>query len=121
MSWAFITALKRNPQQSYVQLLNSIREELEAKYTQKPQLSCSHPLSKSLSLSYCHDAFAKTGFVKGSGGESSDESDVEEEEDTKMKGIEEEYEEEDETCSEESDDTKMALDPSGGGGCNATR
>ena len=45
MSWAFITALKKNPQQSYVQLLNSIREELESKYTQKPQLSCSHPLS----------------------------------------------------------------------------
>lgn len=44
MSWAFITALKKNPQQSYVQLLNSIREELESKYTQKPQLSCSHPL-----------------------------------------------------------------------------
>ena len=44
MSWAFITALKKNPQQSYVQLLNSIRDELESKYTQKPQLSCSHPL-----------------------------------------------------------------------------
>lgn len=49
MSWAFITALKKNPQQSYVQLLNSIRDELESKYTQKPQLSCSHPLSKLLS------------------------------------------------------------------------
>ena len=47
MSWAFITALKKNPQQSYVQLLNSIRDELESKYTQKPQLSCSHPLSQS--------------------------------------------------------------------------
>ena len=46
MSWAFISALKKNPQQSYVQLLNSIRDELSAKYTQKPQLSCSHPLSK---------------------------------------------------------------------------
>ncbi len=44
MSWAFITAMKKNPQQSYVQLLNSIREELATKYTQKPQLSCSHPL-----------------------------------------------------------------------------
>lgn len=44
MSWAFITALKKNPHQSYVQLLNSIREELETKYSQKPQLSCSHPL-----------------------------------------------------------------------------
>ncbi|KAI4160090.1 MAG: hypothetical protein LQ342_006041 [Letrouitia transgressa] len=48
MSWAFITALKKQPQQSYVQLLNSIRDELESKYTQKPQLSCSHPLSKIL-------------------------------------------------------------------------
>ena len=46
MSWAFIAALKKNPQQSYVGLLNSIRDELESKYTQKPQLSCSHPLSK---------------------------------------------------------------------------
>lgn len=48
MSWAFITAIKQNPQQSYVQLLNSIRDVLETKYTQKPQLSCSHPMGKSL-------------------------------------------------------------------------
>lgn len=47
MSWAFITSLKKNPNQSYVQLLNSIRDELESKYSQKPQLSCSHPLGKS--------------------------------------------------------------------------
>jgi hypothetical protein len=46
MSWAFINALKKNPQQSYVQLLNSIREELSTKYTQKPQLSCSHPIGE---------------------------------------------------------------------------
>jgi hypothetical protein len=46
MSWAFIAALRKNPQQSYVQLLNSIRDELSTKYTQKPQLSCSHPLGK---------------------------------------------------------------------------
>lgn len=45
MSWAFITSLRKNPNQSYVQLLNSIRDELEGKYQQKPQLSCSHPLS----------------------------------------------------------------------------
>ncbi|CAI6339086.1 unnamed protein product [Periconia digitata] len=45
MSYAFITSLKKNPNQSYVQLLNSIRDELEGKYDQKPQLSCSHPLS----------------------------------------------------------------------------
>ncbi|KAL2752217.1 hypothetical protein ACRALDRAFT_1078245 [Sodiomyces alcalophilus JCM 7366] len=48
MSWAFITSLKKNPQQSYVQLLNSIRDELATKYTQKPQLSCSHPLNTDL-------------------------------------------------------------------------
>ncbi|KAL2013982.1 hypothetical protein VTN00DRAFT_1507 [Thermoascus crustaceus] len=46
MSWAFITALRKNPQQSYVQLLNSIRDELATKYSQKPQLSCSHPLGQ---------------------------------------------------------------------------
>ena len=45
MSWAFVTALKKNPHQSYLQLLNSIRDELSGKYSQKPQLSCSHPLS----------------------------------------------------------------------------
>jgi hypothetical protein len=48
MSWAFITALKKNPQQSYVQLLNSIRDELQTRYTQKPQLSCSHPLGENM-------------------------------------------------------------------------
>ncbi|KAK4233878.1 caspase domain-containing protein [Achaetomium macrosporum] len=48
MSWAFITALKKNPNQSYVQLLNNIRDELQTKYTQKPQLSCSHPLDTDL-------------------------------------------------------------------------
>ncbi|EPS27730.1 hypothetical protein PDE_02674 [Penicillium oxalicum 114-2] len=48
MSWAFIAALRKNPQQSYVQLLNSIRDELASKYTQKPQLSCSHPLDTNL-------------------------------------------------------------------------
>jgi hypothetical protein len=49
MSYAFISALRKNPQQSYVQLLNSIRTELQGKYDQKPQLSCSHPLGKFLS------------------------------------------------------------------------
>lgn len=48
MSWAFVTALKKNPNQSYVQLLNSIRDELQGKYQQKPQLSCSHPLNVDL-------------------------------------------------------------------------
>ncbi|KAK6071567.1 caspase domain-containing protein [Seiridium cupressi] len=49
MSWAFITALRQNPhQQSYVQLLNSIRDVLATKYSQKPQLSCSHPLDTNI-------------------------------------------------------------------------
>ena len=44
MSHAFISAIKANPKQSYVQLLNSVRDILEKEYSQKPQLSCSHPL-----------------------------------------------------------------------------
>lgn len=52
MSWAFINALKKNPQQSYVQLLNSIRDELASKYSQKPQLSCSHPIGEFFSRCY---------------------------------------------------------------------
>lgn len=48
MSWAFITAMNQNGQQTYVQLLNSIRDILQTKYTQKPQLSCSHPLDTDL-------------------------------------------------------------------------
>lgn len=48
MSWAFITALNSKPQQSYVELLNNIRHLLERNYTQKPQLSCSHPLDTDL-------------------------------------------------------------------------
>ncbi|KAJ5733710.1 hypothetical protein N7493_002496 [Penicillium malachiteum] len=46
LSWAFIKSLQQWPQQSYLQLLNTIRAELDGKYTQKPQLSCSHPLGK---------------------------------------------------------------------------
>jgi hypothetical protein len=48
MSWAFISAIKANPKQSYVELLNSVRDVLQTKYTQKPQLSCSHPLDTDL-------------------------------------------------------------------------
>ncbi|KAF8465921.1 metacaspase CasB [Kalaharituber pfeilii] len=44
MSHAFISALRKNPHQSYQQLLQNIRIELEGKYAQKPQLSCSHPI-----------------------------------------------------------------------------
>ncbi|GAA5961581.1 hypothetical protein JCM3765_002636 [Sporobolomyces pararoseus] len=48
MSWAFITALTKYPQQSYLQLLNTVRDELKGKYDQKPQLSCSHELDVNL-------------------------------------------------------------------------
>ncbi|BCR84630.1 caspase family protein [Aspergillus chevalieri] len=48
LSWAFIKSLERWPYQSYLQLLNTIRSELEDRYTQKPQLSCSHPLDTNL-------------------------------------------------------------------------
>ncbi|KAG5518068.1 hypothetical protein PMAC_003254 [Pneumocystis sp. 'macacae'] len=44
MSWAFRNALLKIPNQSYLQLLNSIRCELYQRYDQKPQLSCSHPI-----------------------------------------------------------------------------
>ncbi|KAH9939502.1 putative metacaspase [Amylocystis lapponica] len=44
MSYAFMAALRQNPRQSYQQLLYSIREILRAKYSQKPQLSSSHPM-----------------------------------------------------------------------------
>ena len=47
MSWAFMAALEKKPQQSYVELLNSIRDLLESKYSQLPQLSSSHPMGKS--------------------------------------------------------------------------
>ncbi|RYP32896.1 hypothetical protein DL767_004986 [Monosporascus sp. MG133] len=48
MSYAFIKALTQDPQQSYVELLNSIRDILAHDYSQKPQLSCSHPLDTDL-------------------------------------------------------------------------
>ncbi|XAO21324.1 metacaspase-1 [Cryptococcus bacillisporus CA1280] len=48
MSYAFISALTKYPQQSYVQLLNTIRDELKGKYDQKPQLSASHPMDTNI-------------------------------------------------------------------------
>jgi len=55
LSWAFIKSLERWPYQSYLQLLNTIRSELEDRYTQKPQLSCSHPLGERVSpVRACH-------------------------------------------------------------------
>lgn len=48
MSWAFITSLTKFPQQTYLQLLNTIRDELRGKFGQKPQLACSHELDLNL-------------------------------------------------------------------------
>lgn len=48
MSYAFMTALGENPQQSYQQLLGNLRGILKAKYSQKPQLSSSHPMQTEL-------------------------------------------------------------------------
>ncbi|KAG5643021.1 Ca(2+)-dependent cysteine protease [Asterophora parasitica] len=48
MSYAFITALTENKNQSYQQLLVSIRAILRDKYSQKPQLSSSHPMDTNL-------------------------------------------------------------------------
>ena len=44
MSYAFIEVLRQRPQQTYQELLNNIRDVLKAKYSQKPQLSSSHPM-----------------------------------------------------------------------------
>jgi len=48
MSYAFMNALSHSQQQSYMQLLNSLRDILRAKYSQKPQLSSSHPMDTNL-------------------------------------------------------------------------
>lgn len=48
MSWAITTALRQNKNQSYLQLLNNIRQLLRQKYQQRPQLSSSHPMDMNL-------------------------------------------------------------------------
>ncbi|KAG9296184.1 hypothetical protein G9A89_014776 [Geosiphon pyriformis] len=48
MSFAFISTLTKNRQVSYQQLLNGIRDVLVSKYSQKPQLSASHPMDMNL-------------------------------------------------------------------------
>ncbi|KAM5530406.1 hypothetical protein V8D89_015917 [Ganoderma adspersum] len=48
MSYAFMTCLRQNKQQSYQQLLQNIRGILRQKYSQKPQLSSSHPMDVNL-------------------------------------------------------------------------
>ncbi|CCF59241.1 hypothetical protein KAFR_0G02070 [Kazachstania africana CBS 2517] len=48
MSYAFIKVLNLQPQQSYLSLLQNMRQELRGKYSQKPQLSASHPIDVNL-------------------------------------------------------------------------
>ncbi|GAA5813862.1 hypothetical protein MFLAVUS_007349 [Mucor flavus] len=48
MSYAFTTTLRKNPNQSYQQLLNSVRDILADKYEQRPQMSSSHPIDVNL-------------------------------------------------------------------------
>ncbi|ODQ80840.1 hypothetical protein BABINDRAFT_161043 [Babjeviella inositovora NRRL Y-12698] len=48
MSWSFIQTLSQQPQQSYLALLNNMRGILAPKYSQKPQLSSSHPMDMNI-------------------------------------------------------------------------
>lgn len=48
MSHSFITVMEANPNQSYLTLLNEMRDVLDDKYEQKPQLSSSHPIDCNL-------------------------------------------------------------------------
>jgi hypothetical protein len=40
-----INSIRENPEQSYQEMLNSIRDLLKEKYKQKPQLSSSRPMN----------------------------------------------------------------------------
>jgi len=48
MSYAFMKSFRQNPQQTYQELLKSVRKILHDKYSQKPQLSSSHKIDTSL-------------------------------------------------------------------------
>ncbi|SCV05739.1 LANO_0H14114g1_1 [Lachancea nothofagi CBS 11611] len=48
MSHAFVKVLSTQPQQTFLSLLQNMRAELSGKYTQKPQLSSSHPINVNL-------------------------------------------------------------------------
>lgn len=50
MSWAFISVLTQDRNQSYLSLLNNMRNMLASKYSQKPQLSASHPQDMNLAF-----------------------------------------------------------------------
>ncbi|KAG0066934.1 Ca(2+)-dependent cysteine protease [Linnemannia elongata] len=45
MTYAFIQSISENPTQSYQEMLNSIRDLIREKYSQKPQLSSSRPMN----------------------------------------------------------------------------
>ncbi|KAI5950633.1 casA [Candida margitis] len=48
MSYAFLTVMNQNPSQSYLTLLQNMRQILQSKYSQKPQLTASHPIDCNL-------------------------------------------------------------------------
>ncbi|PRT56019.1 Metacaspase-1 [Wickerhamiella sorbophila] len=48
MSYSFLEVMGRDPNQSYISLLNNVRAIMQGKFQQKPQLSCSHPLDMNL-------------------------------------------------------------------------
>ncbi|CAI5758791.1 unnamed protein product [Candida verbasci] len=48
MSYAFLAVMSQNPNQSYLSLLQNMRGILQAKYSQKPQLTSSHPIDCNL-------------------------------------------------------------------------
>lgn len=43
-----IGTLREQPNQTYHELLNNVRDILREKYSQRPQFSCSHPLDVNL-------------------------------------------------------------------------
>ncbi len=47
-SFAFLTVMNQYPQITYKQMLNAVRDVLASKYSQKPQLSSSHPIDMDL-------------------------------------------------------------------------
>lgn len=46
----FIATLRENPNQSYHKLLNNLRQILRDKYSQRPQMSASHPIDVDLAF-----------------------------------------------------------------------
>ncbi|KIS71513.1 putative metacaspase [Mycosarcoma maydis] len=47
-SFAFLSVMNQYPQLTYKQMLNAVRDVLASKYSQKPQLSSSHPIDMDL-------------------------------------------------------------------------